>query len=922
VEFRLLGPLEALADDGAPVALGGRRPRAVLALLLLHANEVVSIDRLIDGVWGESPPAKAAGSLQVHVHALRKALGGDRIVTRAPGYVVRVEPDELDVERFERLVASGTPEALREALALWRGPALADIAYEPFAQLEASRLEESRLAALEARIGADLAAGSHAQLVGELDALVASHPHREGLQAQRMLALYRSGRQADALAAYRESRAALDALGLEPSPELRALERRILEHDPALAVAPSHGTSFPAGMDTTLVGRDLELAAVRGLLSRPEVRLVTLTGTGGTGKTRLAHALAEGEANAVFVDLSPLVDARLLLSTIAAALSLGDVSGRELDALAEELTARPRLLVVDNLEQLPDGFGTIAALLEAVPTLEILATSRVPLRLVAEHEYRVPPLGIPGLGVETADRASAADAVRLYVERARAEVPGFELTDTNASAIVRICRALDGLPLAIELAAARVRVLGPEGTAKRLGEQLSLLTRSAPDLPERRRSLRAAIDWSYQLLDDDAGHVLRVLSVFAGGATLDGVEAVAEPGINVPTALEALLDASLVTHHAGPGGEPRFAMLETIRAFAAERLHEAKEDSVARQRHLDFVVALATAAELRAREAQPVALFDEIEADRDNIRAALVEAARDDDPERQLLLVTSLRFFFGVRGPADEARRIVAEALARRSGASPERQGHILISAGIHALDDGDGARALSCLDEAASLLEEDGDTRGAALAHANAATALSHLGDSKGSIVRAERALEGFRAVGATTVVPRVLANLAQSYEQLGDYGQARGYLTESLELQGGDDSEGRAFTLAMLGYMSELEGDLGAAARWTIEAIQIDGRLRKDEYLGYALLFASDLVNRKGDPERAAMLLGASEAAFSRALVVPQAGEASRAERVREILDDALTPSARAAGEAQGAALDHEAVVELAVAALEHGG
>ena len=223
MEFRLLGPLEVIGDDGLAAALGGSRPRALLALLLLNPNEAVSTDRLIDGVWGESPPASAAGALQVHVHALRKALGADRIVTRAPGYLVRVEPGELDVDRFEQLLADGDPHG---ALALWRGEALADVAFEQFALAEAARLEELRLGALEARIDADLDAGRHRALAGELDALAAAHPHRERLQAQRMLALYRSGRQADALAAYREARDALDELGLEPSAELRRLERR------------------------------------------------------------------------------------------------------------------------------------------------------------------------------------------------------------------------------------------------------------------------------------------------------------------------------------------------------------------------------------------------------------------------------------------------------------------------------------------------------------------------------------------------------------------------------------------------------------------------------------------------------------------------------------------------------------------------
>jgi len=912
LEFRLLGPIEVIGDDGASIPLGGARPRALLAQLLLNANTVVSTDRLIDGIWGERPPASAQSALQVHVHSLRRTIGPDRIVTRTPGYLVRVDAGELDVERFERLVADGDTHG---ALALWRGQALADVAFEPFALAEAAKLEEARLAAIEARIDADLEAGRDGALAGELDALVAAHPHRERLQAQRMLALYRAGRQADALAAYRDARAALDELGLEPSAELRRLERRMLEQDPSLGAVPREAT-FPRP-ETTLIGRRLELAAAAAQLGRPETRLLTLTGTGGSGKTRLALAIAAERDGAVFVDLSPLADASLLLVTIAAALDLGDVSGRELVALRDALAERPPLLVLDNLEHLPEAFADVARLLDAAPSLTILATSRTPLRILAEHEYRVPPLAVPELGAETAEDANS-DAVRLYVERARAEQPDFALTDANANAVARICRALDGLPLAIELAAARIRVLGPEGTAKRLGERLLLLTRSAPDLPERQRSLRATIDWSYRLLDEPAAHVFRTLSVFAGGATLDAVEAVAAAGTDVPAALQALLDSGLVAHEA-PEGEPRFGMLETIREFAEAELRGAGEEGQARGRHLDHFVAFAEAAELRSREAVTVRLLDEIEVERDNVRAALAEAARDDDPERQLRLVTSLRFFFNVRGPGAESRRLVAESAARRAGASPHQQGRILISAGIHATHDDDGETAIAYLDEALPLLEAAGDLRMAALAQANASTALVRAGRDEEATVRLEAARAGFHQIGATVAESQVITNLAGQYERAGDFPRARACLTEALALQEGSESaEARAFTLAMLGYVSEREGDLGEAARWTCLGLEESAPLRKHEYLGYGLLFAADLVHRAGDPEGAARLIGASGTAFDRGAVVPQAEEAERLARVRGVVTGELGAERAAFLEADGAELEVDPAVELAITAL----
>ncbi len=417
----------------------------------------------------------------MHVHALRNALGADRILTRAPGYMLRLEEGESDVERFEQLVAAGQP---REALALWRGPALADVASEPFAQPEAARLEEARLGALEARIAADLDAGRHDALAAELEALVAGHPHRERLRAHQMLALYRSGRQADALAAYRDARAALDELGLEPSTELRTLEQQILRQDPALVPLVPREAPPPTGRHPVaeLVGRALEVAAICSLLERDDTRLVTLTGAGGTGKTSLALAVARqlAGADAVVVELGPISEPDLVATTIAKALEIDEEPGRAVEeTLAESVADLDRLLVIDNFEHLLGAAEVVGTLLRSGPALRVLVTSRAPLHLTAEHEYQVAPLRIPEQHETTVSGLEGVESVRLFVQR-RAAMPGFELSDDNAAAVARICRALDGLPLAIELAAARIRVLGPDGIAKRIGERLALLTRSRP----------------------------------------------------------------------------------------------------------------------------------------------------------------------------------------------------------------------------------------------------------------------------------------------------------------------------------------------------------------------------------------------------------------------------------------------------------
>jgi predicted ATPase/DNA-binding SARP family transcriptional activator len=879
VEFRVLGPLEVLGEHGEPVALGGARPRRLLGVLLLHANRPVATDRLIDAVWADSPPPSARGALQVHVHALRKALGTDRIVTRAPGYLVRVDEGELDADRFERLVDAGS---FAEALGLWRGPALADLASEDFARADAARLEEARLSAHEARIAAELEAGRHDAVVPELDALVTAHPHRERLRAQQMLALYRAARQADALAAFRDARSALDELGLEPSAELRRLEQRILQQDPDLA--PSAAVPREAGPGglpverTPLVGRELEVAAVRALLGRPETRLVTLTGPGGTGKTRLAIAAAEASERALFVDLSAVADPELVLPTVARALGADEAPGRgELETVLTALGYESGLLVLDNFEQVLDAAGDVAGLVDSAPALRVLVTSRSPLRVGAEHVYAVPPLPVPGPGDETAATIERIGSVRLYTDRARATLPEFALTDENAAAVARVCRALDGLPLALELAAARVRTLGPAGTADRLGQRLSLLSRGARDLPPRQRSLRATLDWSVQLLEDDARGLLAALGAFSGGASLDALESVVDAGVDVPGALEDLLDAALVTR-SGSVAEPRFVTLETVREYAGELLAASGAEREARDRHLDWCLALVEGDTLPRHRIMDAPWLDLVELEHDNIRAAFAHAESTGDVERELRLAAAMRYFWRVRGYVEEGRRRLERGVELSPAADGELRARTIGEAGVMAFAAGDHTRSRALWLEALPLFEQLEDRREVGRALMEIGATWHAEGDLNRAIEYYEPAREVLVEVDANATGV-VLANLGAVYHALGELDRAEAATAEALALaERIDDEDGIAISSLNLSAIDIERGDLRAAARHVAVAIDRALRLAYREVTAYALGIAGVIAVRIGRPEDAAVLGGAFVALFREIGAEPQPEEAER--------------------------------------------
>ncbi|MGO9750757.1 MAG: AfsR/SARP family transcriptional regulator [Solirubrobacteraceae bacterium] len=624
VQFKILGPLE-VTGGSASHSLGGAKQRAVLAILLLHRGEVVSSERLIDALWGERPPASAAKTLQGYISHLRKALGRDALLSYGHGYRLAVSSDQLDAEQFERLAGEGhrvlaggdaaaAADRLRQALRLWRGPALADFTYEPFAQAEIARLEEARVTVLEDRIDADLALGRHRQLVSELESLARGYPLRERVRRQLMLALYRCDRQAEALEAYQQTRTALvEELGIEPGHELRELHQAILRQDPRLELAAAAAqipelearSSLPAAANP-LIGRRAELRALRELLL-DEARLVTVTGPGGSGKTRLALELAaslsgEFAQQVYFVLLAPLRQPELP-TTIMSALGIADaVGGAPLETLKRVLQAQPVLLVLDNFEHVTDSAPVLGELLADCPQLKLLVTSRASLHLSGEHEYPLDPLPLK-------------DAVALFTERARAVRPEFAADEPILRAI---CARLDCLPLVVELAAARSRLLSCEELLTRLEHRLDVLTGGPRDLASRQQTLRATIEWSYDLLDPGEQQLFARLAVFTGGCTLEAAEQVCGASLDQ---IESLIDQNLL-RRSETTGEGRFWMLETIREYALERLAVTTGVEEACQPYADYYVALARQRVAEHDHGQRAAL-DALERDLDNIRSAL-----------------------------------------------------------------------------------------------------------------------------------------------------------------------------------------------------------------------------------------------------------------------------------------------------------
>ncbi|MFF9279820.1 BTAD domain-containing putative transcriptional regulator [Streptomyces griseosporeus] len=888
MRFGVLGPLAVWDVDGAPVRVSETKVRALLADLLVHEGRPVSPDRLVQDIWGDAVPARAANALQAKVSQLRRAIGRDLVTRHPAGYALRLGdvPAQVDAARFRHLCAQARlltdprarAAALNQALQLWRGPAYADFADEEFVRPAAQRLAEERLTALEDLSEARLESGDPL-LLGEVTELVERHPLRERLRSVQMRALYRAGRQSEAVAAYGELRALLvEELGLDPSPELASLHQAILRQDAALlpaAPAPSpQGGTEPAGGPlprcplpaprTTLVGRGPALDALARLVSAE--RLVTLTGPGGVGKTRLALALAHriaddpdgdvpdgvrlvelGALPAGTADLAQAVAAVLGIRQAAAAVpqdpdapdapGLPAGAGDPAGALTAALRDRRALLVLDNCEHVIDqAADLITTLLDGAPRLRILTTSRESLRVPGETVYPVAPL----------DPAAAA---RLFTERAAAAAPGFPAQPHDTAtrdAVAEICRRLDGIPLALELAATRVRAMGVRELATRLEDRFRVLASGRRGLPARQQTLRAVIDWSWDLLTVAEQAVLRRLTVFAGGCALPAAEAVCAgdgtAGEEVPDLVGRLVDRSLVeVVHTADG--PRYDLLESVAAYARERLHEAGEFPATAARHACFLAALAEEAEDHLRGPEQRWWLGRLDTESANTRAALGHAVRTGDARVAARLAAALCPWWLMRGRLHEARqaladvvdtvrlpapdaaelRILHDAFALLTGhltprrdcpeediADPVRRGRTLwlFGYGLHHAGDPDGAHAVGL--RALRHCTAADDRWGAAAARALLARTALAAGDLAAAHRDGCAAEEAFRALGDGWGQMQSVPVLAALAEIEGDYTAAADLQSKGLRLaeELGLAAEASA-CLAGLGRLALLEGD-----------------------------------------------------------------------------------------------------------------
>lgn len=964
LRINVLGPVEVWRGEQR-LELAPRQ-RALVAALTLDAGRVVSAETLRQRLWEDG--GGATGTLHSHVSRVRRLLepGGpapttDEVLrTRAPGYQLVSDEVSVDADEHAALLRSARqdrasdPRAARtateRAIALWRGEAYADVPHR-FAAAEAARLQEQLWQAHELAAELDLALGRHGEVLASLDDLVRREPLREGLRASWITALYRCGRQAEALQAYEDGRQLLaESLGIDPGPALRRLHEQVLRQDPALDAAPPTTLTAPAAPDpaaswevdpagigraalvlppTSLVGRDALLAELEDLVDSG-ARLLTLTGTGGVGKSRLAvtlaHRLADRfEGGTVLVPLATLLDPRLVLATVARAFGtvLSDApDGRE--ALAALVGDRPVLLVVDNLEHLLDAAPDLAWLVAACPRLVVVATSRAPLRVSGEVERLVDPLvtgddpgrRVPGPGALPA--AEESPAVTLFVQRARSVARGFRLTEDNAADVLEVCRRLGGIPLALELAAARLRIFTPADLLARLDEALA----SGPrDLPPRQRTMQATLDWSYRLLDDEARGLFRRLSVFSGGWTLPTLVDV--EGTDVTTPLETLVEHSLVSVQWSEDGA-RYSMLEPT-VQHARRLVGTDELRRAAAAHAAAYLRLVERASAGLLVGEQLDWLEVLDYEHANVLSALDAAEIVDDHETAGRLVWGMWLYWWLRSYASLGRR-AATVVVEAGGLSPLTSVRARMTRSALAFAQGDLSAAEASYVETLAAARAHDDPEGVALATAGlgiVALAGADLGPAEAHL---RSTLAQAPALGDVGYGPWLAALghvwLGTVLFETARREEALDHFRRGLDLARRTGDRLAAFTSLWNLARAEADHDVAAARRHLEDGIALSREVADVSNLSYLLdalvVLEARPSGEPSDPDRAATLLGAAqalrEAAGLRAIGYYLPDEPAR-DAVAERARATLGTTAYAAAVARGRTLPADRAVDLAL-------
>ena len=883
VRFEVLGPLR-VTRAGETVKAGGPVQLRLLAALLIAPNRSVSDDRLIEEIWAGDPPASARHLLQVYVSRLRTIFGSDEdsplIEREGTGYRLEVDSTRIDSVVFQDAVARSNelraddPEAaartLEAALSLWRGRPYGQLGDDmPTVRAEADMLEELRAGAHEDHIEIELSLGRHDAMVPTLLGLVEQFPFRERLWSHLMLALYRSGRETEALRTYTRLREMLgEELGIEPSTDLRRLEERILLQDPALALErPEPSSNLPVQL-TSFVGRATELQDLASRLATD--RLVTLTGVGGIGKTRLAIATAQAELprfvdGVWWIDLSAAADPAEIPGRVAAVLGVGSQPGTtHTESVIRAFSRRHALLVVDNCEQIVDAVaGLVVDLLRGCPHLTVLATSRTALDVAGEVHWSVPPLDQP----EPARTASPADllgsdAIRLFVARAEAAERSFRLTRQNADSIAALCRRLDGLPLAIEMAAARVAVLAPAEIEDLLSDRFTLVHGPRHPPVPRHETLQAALDWSYAMLDTAAQTTFDHLGVFVGSFDLPAALAVAssehDEGL-VVAAIDDLASASLLSVGGVDTAMASYRLLETVREYARRRLDERDGASQARERHATYYLGLLEEARSALDKPDFTTWLERLDGGYEEIRQALDWSLSHSSAETLRGAPTLFEYWFR-QAKAEEAGSWGRRMLEGTGEEPPELRAAAHTAAGFSATIAGDAPAAAEHCDAAVRLCRSVDDSDWLNTALFTKAQAALMVGDFATMVACGTEGLELCAGADDRWRRARPLTVLGfAEWMGFGNLERAASLLKNALPLyrELGDRSSQVVMALTPLCSIALQSGDVDAAETYALEAVEVS-----DYWDGSALSSLGDMLGARGN-------LAEAEAAYRRGLV-----------------------------------------------------